>query len=186
MTPSIFQPRLTRQEAKVLCLQYDADADFWFDAAGRCILEKNYSREHLDTIFAWKTKNRGKSRIQKNDAREIETVLRQVVESGGEPPSDSLKVLITLSGIDIPVASAVMTAVFPERFTVIDFRALDALGAKKYSTRSIKKYLEYASYCRNLAAEWHLSLRDLDRALWKWSEKSTGRLLQSKCCRTPA
>lgn len=180
MTRSIFQPRLTCQEAKVLCLEYDVDADFWFDVAGRCILNKVYSRKNFETIFAWKTKNRGKSRIQNNDDERIESVLRKVVESNGEPPSASIEALTSLSGVGVPVASAVMAAIFPERFTVIDFRALDALGANEYSTTSIEEYLKYTSYCKNLAAEWHLSLRDLDRALWKWSEKSGGCLLQSR------
>jgi len=68
----------------------------------------------------------------------------------------------------VPVASAVLTAINPERFTIIDFRSLEALGAET-KDRSVGFYLEYLDYCRNLVRENRTELRTLDRALWQWS-----------------
>jgi hypothetical protein len=173
----LFAPNLSREEAHYLCHRYDADSDFWFDAAGRSILKGDYSRQHFDTIFKWKTRNRGKSRPQKNKTITIKRTLKLAVDNVGVP-SIALKSLVGLQGVGVPVASAIMTAIFPERFTIIDFRALEALGAKRFSTSSINRYLEYVSFCVALSVEWGMSLRELDRALWKWSEKQGADLLQ--------
>jgi hypothetical protein len=40
-------------------------------------------------------------------------------------------VLTGLSGVEVPAASAIMTAVDPERFTIVDFRALWSLGIER-------------------------------------------------------
>ncbi|WKA26356.1 hypothetical protein [Bradyrhizobium roseum] len=173
----LFAPNLSREEAHYLCQRYDSDSDFWFDAAGRSIRRGDYSRQHFDTIFKWKTRNRGKSRPQKNKTVTIKRALKLAVDSV-DIPSMALKSLVRLEGVGVPVASAIMAAIFPERFTIIDFRALEALGAKSFSTSSINRYLEYVSYCVALSAEWSMSLRELDRALWKWSEKQDAGLLQ--------
>jgi hypothetical protein len=74
----------------------------------------------------------------------------------------------------VPVASAILTAIDPERYTVIDFRALEALGNKS-NDRTVNFYLAYLDACRQLAQEHQVSLRDLDRALWQWSSEQTRR-----------
>jgi hypothetical protein len=56
----------------------------------------------------------------------------------------------------------------PQRYTVIDFRALESLGTK-CSTFTVGFYLAYLKHCRELATQYNLSLRTLDRALWQWS-----------------
>jgi hypothetical protein len=176
MAETSFKPKLSGEEAEVLCDRYDYEKDFWFEIAGRSILEGDFSRRHFDTIFEWKTGNRGKSRPAKNNDKSIARALKLVVEERDNPirPIDALT---QLSGVGVPVASAIMTAVFPGRFTVIDFRALSALSVEGYSTSSSEKYLEYVEYCIALARNWGVTLRDLDRALWKWSEKHDAKLL---------
>jgi hypothetical protein len=43
----------------------------------------------------------------------------------------AVAVLTGLAGVDVPVASAILTAVDPQRFTIIDFRALWSLGIER-------------------------------------------------------
>ncbi|HUO00623.1 MAG TPA: hypothetical protein VMU69_30880 [Bradyrhizobium sp.] len=51
----------------------------------------------------------------------------------------------------MPIASAILTAIIdPQRYTVIDFRALEALGSKT-ADRSVNLYLEYLRTCVRLA-----------------------------------
>jgi hypothetical protein len=83
-----------------------------------------------------------------------------------------------LHGVDVPVASSVMAMVSPTTHTVIDYRALEALDYDG-PNRSLSFYLHYRTYCEKLAAEWDLSLRDLDRALWQWSKDRTAVSLTS-------
>ena len=66
------------------------------------------------------------------------------------------------------MASAILTAIDASRFTIIDVRALEALGVKKVSP-TVEFYLEYLVNCRLLAVECGVDLRTLDRAMWQWS-----------------
>lgn len=59
-----------------------------------------------------------------------------------------------------------MTAAMP-RFTVIDFRALWALGIERRGYYSVAYYLAYLATCRTIAAHAGVDLRTLDRALWQ-------------------
>ena len=85
----------------------------------------------------------------------------------------AISVLCGLTGVDTPVASAILTWINPERYTVIDFRALEALG-NETNDRTVNFYLCYLSACRRLAKEHGVSLRNLDRALWQSSSEDKG------------
>jgi hypothetical protein len=135
--------------------------------AGKGIAGGCYSRENLEVIFRWKTGGRGVSRLSRNTDAEIADALR--LSAAASTERAAIAVLCGLDGVDVPVASAVMTNIKPDQFTVIDFRALEALGVKT-SDRSLCFYLAYLSKCRELARELGMSLRDLDRALWQWSK----------------
>jgi hypothetical protein len=144
--------------------------------AGRRIANGEYKGEHLATIFEWKTRGRGRSRIQRNTQDEIADALRLAVLA--ETERSALSVLTGLSGVDVPVASAILTAVNPTRFTILDFRALYSLGIVKTAPYSAGFYLEYLGICRRVAADASIAtgsdidLRTLDRALWQYSKEN--------------
>jgi hypothetical protein len=93
----------------------------------------------------------------------------------------AVRVLLELHGVDLPVASAILAAIFPERDTVLDFRALEALGHARHDVRF---YEEYLAFCKRLAESNIVTpqselpaptpLRTLDRALWEWSRSHLG------------
>lgn len=156
---------MTRDEAVQLAAAYAAHEDEDPLAAGREIEAGDFSRKNLGRIFRWKTKDRGKSRLCENSDQEIRDALRLAVSA--ETPRSAIAVLTGLYGVDTPVTSAVMTAIRPGAFTVLDFRALAALGYEG-TNRSVPLYLEYLRYCTSLAERWNMPLRQLDRALWTW------------------
>jgi hypothetical protein len=162
---------MTRDEAVRLAADYEADEDEGALAAGRAIREGDLSPENLRIIYRWKTKDRGKSRLAQNSDVEIRDALRLAVSA--ETPRAAIAVLTDLYGVDTPVASAVMTVIRPERFTILDFRALEALG-NPTGDRSVPFYLAYLGYCTDLASRWEMPLRQLDRALWQWSRVRSG------------
>jgi hypothetical protein len=83
-----------------------------------------------------------------------------------------VETLCGLKGVGIPVASAILTMVYPDRYTIIDFRALEALGIQRGDgEETVEFYLEYLQTCRSLAQEYKIDLRTLDRALWQWSKE---------------
>jgi hypothetical protein len=57
-----------------------------------------------------------------------------------------------------------------DRYTIMDFRALAALGVKT-GDRSLPFYLEYLEFCIQQARGWEMSLRKFDRAFWQWSKE---------------
>jgi len=166
----LFSPRLIKDDAKALCEEYNYGNEADFEKAGEAIRNGDYGRQHFEAIFRWKTKNRGKSRTLKNSDSEIAEALRIAVVL--KSPKLAISVLRGLAGVEIPVASAIMTAIKPKDYTILDFRAAEALGEEPGQTWSIPYYERYLAFCKDLAAEWGMSLRDLDRALWMWSKKN--------------
>jgi hypothetical protein len=136
--------------------------------AGERIRSGTGNRADFEAIVKWKTNDRGKSRPSKNTDQEIEDALRLAIAAKTERAA--IAVLLGLQGVHVPVASAILTMINPQKYTVIDYRALEALGTDS-KDRTINFYLEYLNACRQLAKTHGVSLRDLDRALWQWSKE---------------
>jgi hypothetical protein len=147
-------------------------------AAGASIRQGEHKRANLLKIFEWKTRGRGRSRLERNTDDEIADALALAIKA--KTDRAALAVLRGLDGIEIPVASAALTAIDPERFTIIDFRALEALGIRQANI-TIDFYLAYLSHCRRLAHENKVSLRMLDRALWQWSKENSDGATPGDC-----
>ncbi|MGA2166697.1 MAG: hypothetical protein ABSG62_00705 [Terracidiphilus sp.] len=148
--------------------------------AGEAIRRGEYSLGHLETIVRWKSP-RVVPHLCKNNMEDLEAAL-EVAASANTPTKDALEALIQLHGVAIPVSSAILTAIFLERYTVLDFHALEALG---HPQQDMKFYEEYLAFCRRLADSAEIrpqeglpaptTLRALDRALWRWSKNGSER-----------
>ena len=163
-----FEPADIPRLAKLYGPEQD---DAALDAARR-IREGDYTRKNFSKIFDWKTNGRGRSRLLHNSDEEIADALSLAVNA--KTARAAIAVLTGLHGVGVPVASAILTAIDPEHYTVIDFRALEALGSKS-ADRSVNFYVDYLDACRQLATDSRTTLRDLDRALWQWSGEQSGR-----------
>lgn len=81
-------------------------------------------------------------------------------------------------GIRLAIATAILTVLYPEDFTVYDTRACNALGGfrkignRNYSATTWEGYKEFREAVRENTPD-HLSLRDKDRWLWTkdWVEE---------------
>jgi hypothetical protein len=150
-----------------------------FDAGARIRQGKSTDiKGDLKIIVEWKSP-RSVHYISRNEPKEIQAAIDLAISRHDEVV-EAVSALTKLVGVGIPMASAILTAIFPERYTVIDFRALEALGHKP---ESVDFYEEYLTFCRSLAADLaqrgvihpqkdHSAptvLRALDRALWQWS-----------------
>jgi hypothetical protein len=138
-------------------------------AAAKRVRGGDYSRSNLEEIVAWKS-DRRLALIKENSDSEIADALRLALCA--KEPRSALAVLTGLRGVGTPMASAILTAIDQEKYTVIDFRALEALGVADGDT-GLEFYLRhYLPECKRLASEAGVSLRMLDRALWAWSKKN--------------
>jgi hypothetical protein len=69
--------------------------------------------------------------LDQNTPEDVEDALRLALAARTE--RRAISVLRGLAGVDVPVASAIMTAVDPKRYTILDFRALFSLGVERSS-----------------------------------------------------
>jgi hypothetical protein len=152
-----------------LAARYGPEQDDEAFKAGSNIVGGNYDRENLKVIVRWKSP-RKIAFIDDNTEIEIARALRFASDPRTSEKS-AVGILDKLHGVGVPIASAILTTMFPEKYTIIDFRALESLGVIKAPTDSIHYYLSYLETCRELARKHKVSMRTLDRALWQWSKQ---------------
>ena len=116
----------------------------------------------------WKSPRR-KELIGENSGAEIADALRLSLVA--ESDRAAVAVLLGLRGVGVPMASAILTSIDQQSFTVIDINALFALGKSK-AILTVDYYLHYLSFCRDHFRGYANSLRDFDRALWKWGREN--------------
>ena len=142
--------------------------------AGASIRNGDYSLANLETIVRWKSERVVHYLIGNSEAK-----IRRVLAVAAAPETslgNAVDALTSLRGIDLPIASAILTAIMPERYNVLDFRSLEALG---HARHNVDFYAEYVGFCRRLAERGLVApqgelpgataLHTLDRALWEWS-----------------
>ena len=166
----MFKLKLDPSKLAAFAKRYQFQNDAAALTAGKQIASGDQTRKNLEVIFGWKTRGRGKSRLQKNTDAEIIDALKLAVDA--QTDRSAVAVLLGLNGVAIPVASAILTAISPMRFSIIDFRALWSLSVGRPPIYTIDYYLSYLAYCRFAAKNANLSLRDFDRALWQYSKEN--------------
>jgi hypothetical protein len=78
-------------------------------------------------------------------------------------------VLRSLRGVSWPIASAILHFGHRDRYPILDFRALEALGLPRGSVPyNFDFWWAYVTECRHLADRYDVSMRTLDKALWTW------------------
>lgn len=144
-----------------------------------------FQREHALPAFdffcivIWKA-NRAKSKVAKRMLSyghpdletAVDALLAQV--SDARDAKGRLAVLISLWGFRLPMASAILTVLYPNDFTIYDVRVCEALGAfgnvgNKSSFDAM--WAGYAAFVERVRSEVpdESSLRDKDRYLWGMS-----------------
>ena len=151
--------------------------------AGAAIRNGDYTLVNLEAIVRWKSERAVQYLIGNSTVS-----IRRALEVAAAPEAsteEAVTALVGLHGVDLPVASAILTAVFPERYTVMDCHVLHALG---YPRQDIRFYEDFLSFCNHMVAagavpergtDAEMPLRRLDRALRQWSENQSERVLET-------
>ncbi|MEO5802523.1 MAG: hypothetical protein ABIR24_03270 [Verrucomicrobiota bacterium] len=80
--------------------------------------------------------------------------------------------LVLLRGVALRTASAILHWMRPDRFPILDYRVIYALGeTAPESYEDIRFYIRIAERIRELALRHSLDLRTIDRALWTWDKR---------------
>jgi hypothetical protein len=122
----------------------------------------------LRWIGEWKT-----PRIRPQIARNSEAVVRGLTEAAFLARDDAarLQLLLGLRGVGVAVASVVLHFADPGRYPIYDVRVragLRRLGVRKPFPPTPGGWIAYAVTLRALAGRYRVSLRTLDKALWRF------------------
>lgn len=125
-------------------------------------------KPEFERFCRWKTP-RSQKLVASNSAEYVEAVTQTALST----PNEQLRieVLLLLSGVRWPTASVILHFCHAERYPILDYRALWSLGMNANPAKyNFDLWWAYTSFCRELADEAGVSMRELDRALWKYSE----------------
>lgn len=87
-----------------------------------------------------------------------------------------------LKGVGVPVASAILHLYERKKYPILDKHALCSLGINSKNEKYNKKFWKkYVKFCCAKAKYYDVSMRTLDRALWKFSQSGAqaGRIVIS-------
>ncbi|MDR3752019.1 MAG: hypothetical protein P4K94_11090 [Terracidiphilus sp.] len=142
--------------------------------AGEAIRSGEYTLSNLEAIVRWKSERMVHYLIG-NSNENIKSALA-IAASPQSSTEDAVNALTGLRGVDISIASAVLAAIYPERYAVLDYRVLEALG---HARHDVGFYTEYNAFLKRLAecdivkSQDNLpaptALHALERAFWQWS-----------------
>jgi hypothetical protein len=128
-----------------------------------------YTRDEFVAVCRWKTP-RSAPRVGMNSSGDVERATRvALLETSSE--GERVDALRSLHGVDWATASVLLHLVYPERYPIIDRRALHALGVHPRGSYSYGFWQEYVDACVRLAAEAGVDGRTFDQALWQWSKE---------------
>jgi hypothetical protein len=142
-------------------------------------------RSELLDIAYWKSGGRNVGSIDENNT---DWEIRETSKAAfAAPQGIQHRILATLHGVNVRMATAILAVVYPKRDTVLDVRALSALaelrrlgdlaaplplyseGLPLYS-EGLPAYADYVKVCADLARGVGCDLRTLDRTLWTWDK----------------
>ena len=130
-----------------------------------------YTRDEFVAACRWKTP-RSAPRVAMNSSEDVERATRiALLETSSE--RERMDALRSLHGVDWATASVLLHLVYPERYPIIDRRALHALGAHQRGSYNFGFWQEYVDACVRLAREAGVDGRTFDQALWQWSKEQS-------------
>lgn len=156
---------------------YDLDS-YLFNTVHQRFARQGYLRAFdFFCIVIWKA-NRAKSKIaRKLLMKSVKTLDEAVIDltkriAAQESPKDKLRLLMNPElKFRLPMASAILTVLYPDEFTIYDVRVCGSLGRFHELTHITnfdnlwERYTEFKS-CVDANARQEFSLRDKDRYLW--------------------
>jgi hypothetical protein len=159
-----------------------------FDTIGPSIRKTGaFTLPEFLIVAYWKARRQLASyRLNEADEGCVTRVTRRAF-SRQVPDGEKPRVLCELRGVQVSVASALLTVWNADKFSIIDVRALQTLCLLGESVEGIEfkehpqrwwkeHYGLYMRACLGIHQRvMPLSLRDVDRALWKWSQVNASR-----------
>ena len=122
--------------------------------------------DELLALGRWKSPRSG-PRLAVNEPDYVAAVTAVALTTANERLR--VEVLLLLSGVAWPTASAILHWGHADPYPILDFRALWSLGIESPPRYDFPFWQAYTGFCRQLAGGVGVTMRVLDRALWQYS-----------------
>lgn len=147
-----------------------ADDDDEILAIGRIARDRgHYTLGEFRKVCRWKTP-RSAPLVAQNSSEIVEASTRAALSETGDE-RERVEMLLTLRGVGWPTASVLLHLALPERYPILDKRALHALGVPAPSAYSFRFWQAYVAEYVRLVEQAGVDGRTLDQALWQWSKE---------------
>jgi len=158
---------------------YDLEKYLFEEVNAKFHRDKKLDAFDLFSIIVWKA-NRAKSRLAHRlieRCGSLEVAAEQFTTAIYLAPNDKERLLLAMFdwGFYLPMASAILSVLYPSEFTVFDYRVCEELECDQlgdfYKVGDKKREILWDEYCLyraavNQAARDYEGLRDRDRFLW--------------------
>jgi hypothetical protein len=129
----------------------------------------------FDEILHWKLRGQYDRQRKQRSANTEETVravtgLALSIQHANKEYELELRfrILCALRGVEVPVASAVLALVFPDKYAVVDFRGWRQVFGKKRNSFTVPDYKKYLDKVQLLAKELGWPVQEADLAIWEY------------------
>ncbi|MFC5277937.1 hypothetical protein ACFPM1_04025 [Halorubrum rubrum] len=132
-----------------------------------------YGRRHLGDEPAGEDRSRREEAFEGADFERVRDAIAAAVEADREAYGDAVDALTALPGVDLPVASAFLAFVHPDRFVVVGpytwetVRDLTDLEGPYPDPPSTGEYDDYLSACDGLADRYELDPWEVYMLVWR-------------------
>ena len=136
---------------------------------------KYLNKKYFMRLGIWKTA-RAKDHYKENDEEDIIDTTRTAYTAGNALVK--LKLLMTLSGVGVAVASTIIHFLQPSEFPIFDYHCRYVLVEAGFWKRdkddaSARAWIDYVEIMRQLAGNLKVSLRELDKAMFAYDKRDT-------------
>ena len=124
------------------------------------------TRDELYELAYWKS-HRSAHWVKGNSEDFVTIITRSAFSANNDWAK--LMTLTALQGVKEPSASAILHFYDEEEYPILDIHALWSAGLPWEKRTSYPFWSDYVQFCRDIANRNSVSMRELDRALWKFS-----------------
>lgn len=126
------------------------------------------NRDQLVDVVCWvTTRVYPRDLAEGNDPDFVKDITSSAFMANDE--RNSIKVLTELRGVGRPIGSAVLHLFHKDLYPFLSQRSLWSVRADASKSQSLGFWMDYVSFCRDVACRNNVSMRTLDRALWRYS-----------------
>lgn len=117
----------------------------------------------LVAVARWKWKGGRTAQLVKGNSDDD---VREITAVAFSTTTERLRIgaLLSLAGVDWPMASVILHFAFPDHYPILDVRAMRSVGGS--AIYNFDRWMNFVRICRDKREEYAVSMRTLDKALW--------------------